>query len=79
MSDKFNLKESLQKLNEIVDWFESREEVDVEAGLEKVKAGAMLVKECKAHLSEIENEFEKVKKKVEEEIETREDINGSPK
>jgi len=61
---KFNLKESLSKLNEIVDWFESQEEVDVEAGLEKVKEGAGLVKDCKIRLAEIENEFEKIRKDV---------------
>ncbi len=66
MADKkFNLKESLRKLNDIADWFEDQEEIDVEAGLEKVKEGAKLVKDCKARLSEIENEFEKIRKEVE--------------
>ena len=32
-----NLKDSLKKLNDIVAWFEKQEEVDVEAGLGKVK------------------------------------------
>lgn len=68
MSDKkFNLRESLGKLNEIVAWFEEQKEVDVEAGLEKVKEGAELVKACKVRLSEIENEFEKVKIDIEKE------------
>lgn len=66
MADKkFNLKESLRKLKEIADWFEDQEEVDVEAGLEKVKEGAVLVKNCKSRLSEIENEFEKIRKEAE--------------
>ena len=74
MADKkFNLKESLSKLNEIVDWFENQEEVDVEVGLEKVKEGAKLVKDCKARLAEIENEFEKVRKEVKKDEETEED------
>ena len=60
-----NLKESLKKLNEIVEWFESQEEVDVEAGLEKVKEGAELVKACKKRLSEIENEFEEIQRDAE--------------
>ena len=64
---KFNLKESLRKLNEIADWFEKQKEVDVEVGLEKVKEGAKLVKDCKIRLSEVENEFEKVKKELKEE------------
>lgn len=66
MADKkFNLKDSLRKLKEIADWFEDQEEIDVEAGLEKVKEGAILVKDCKARLSEIENEFEKIRKEAE--------------
>lgn len=69
MADKkFNLKESLRKLNGIADWFENQEEVDVEAGLEKAKEGAMLVKECQVRLSEVENEFEKVRKEIEKDI-----------
>lgn len=59
---KINLKESLGKLNNIVAWFENQDEVDVEAGLEKVKEGAKLVKDCKTRLSEIENEFEIIQK-----------------
>lgn len=66
-----NLKESLKKLNEIVEWFESQEEVDVEAGLEKVKEGAELVKACKKRLSEIENEFEEIQRDAEEEPKER--------
>ena len=61
---KFNLKESLRKLNEIVDWFEKQDEIDVEAGLEKVKDGAKLVKDCKIRLSEIENEFETIRRET---------------
>ena len=36
MTDKpINLKDSLKKLNAIVEWFEAQEEIDVEAGLRK--------------------------------------------
>lgn len=70
MSDKkFNLKDSLHRLNEIVEWFEEQKEIDVEAGLEKVKEGAKLVKDCKVRLVEIENEFEKVKKEADKDSE----------
>ena len=65
MANKINLKESLSKLNNIVEWFDNQEEVDVELGLEKVKEGAGLVKLCKARLSEIENEFEEIKRDFE--------------
>jgi len=63
---KVNLKDSLKKLNEIAVWFENQEEVDVEAGLEKLKEGAELVKVCKKRLSEIENEFEQIQREVSE-------------
>lgn len=62
-----NLKESLKKLNTIVEWFESQEEIDVEAGLERVKEGAELVKACKKRLTEIENEFEEIQRDAEDE------------
>lgn len=66
---KNNLKDSLKKLKDIVDWFDNQEEVDVEMGLEKVKEGAGLIKESKQQLKNLENEFEKVKEELEEEEE----------
>lgn len=67
MAEKpINLKESLKKLDTIVEWFEAQEEIDVEAGLEKVKEGAALVKVCRKRLSEIENEFEQIERETEE-------------
>jgi exodeoxyribonuclease VII small subunit len=62
---KQSLGESLKKLEEIVAWFEDREEVDVEEGLAKVKEGAALVKVSREKLKEAENEFEIVKKELE--------------
>jgi len=64
---KNNFKDSIKKLKEIVEWFENQEEVDIELGLEKVKEGASLIKESKEQLKDIENEFEKVKKGLEDE------------
>lgn len=65
---KVNLKDSLVRLNGIVTWFEQQEEVDVEAGLDKVREGAALVKVCKDRLSEIENEFAEIQRDVEKEL-----------
>lgn len=64
---KNTLRDSLKKLKDIVDWFDKQDEVDVEMGLEKVKEGAVLIKESKKQLKELENEFEKVKADLEEE------------
>lgn len=60
--DKNKLKDQLKSLEEIVEWFDGQEEVDVEAGLDKVKEGVALIKVAKERLKELENEFEKVKK-----------------
>lgn len=59
---KTNLNETLKKLSQIVSWFESQDDLDVEKGLELVKEGADLIKESRARLSEIENEFQEIKK-----------------
>jgi len=63
---KDNLTKSLKEIEEIVNWFERQDEVDVEEGIKKVKKGASLIKDSKKRLKEIENEFEDVKKELEE-------------
>jgi len=60
-AEKQTLGSSLKSLEEIVKWFDAQEEVDVEAGLEKVKSGVALIKASKQRLRELENEFEEVK------------------
>lgn len=62
-----NLNNNLKKLSEISDWFDNREEMDVEEGLNKVKEAVILIKESKERLKQIENEFEEIKKQVETE------------
>lgn len=62
--DKLNLTDALKKLEEINDWFENQQEVDIEQGLEKVKEGVKLVKASQSRLKEIENEFEEIKKDI---------------
>ncbi|MDD3101934.1 MAG: exodeoxyribonuclease VII small subunit [Patescibacteria group bacterium] len=64
---KINLKESLGRLNNIVEWFNEQEEVDVEIGLEKVKEGAELIKVCRKRLSEVENEFTEIQREIDKE------------
>ena len=55
------LQDILAELKDISAWFDSQEEVDVEAALAKVKDGAQLVKEGKALLAGLENQFEELK------------------
>ncbi|MDD3006975.1 MAG: exodeoxyribonuclease VII small subunit [Candidatus Pacebacteria bacterium] len=63
---KNNLSESLKKLEQISAWFDEQEEIDLEKGLLKVKEGARLIKESRAQLKNIENEFEEIKAEMEE-------------
>ncbi len=65
--EEFNIKQALKKLEGIINWFENREEMDIEAGLEKVKEGAALIKRSRKELKKVENEFEKIKRELEEE------------
>jgi exonuclease VII small subunit len=59
-----NLTQTLSDLRTIVEWFEHGGEIDVEEGLKKVKEAAVLLRESKDRLKEIENEFEEVKKEM---------------
>lgn len=59
------LSESIKKLEEISNWFDKQEEIDLEKGLEKVKEGAVLIKESRLKLKNIENEFEEIKAEME--------------
>lgn len=61
---EINLTESLEKLNDIVTWFEEQDNVDVEEGLEKVRAAAALIKDSKTRLAHIENEFREIEKEM---------------
>ena len=63
---KIKISESLDKLEEIVDWFEKQEDVDVEEGLKKVKEGAAIIKILKERLKEVETEFSEIRRELEE-------------
>ena len=62
--NKTNLNDTLKKLAQIVSWFESQSELDVEKGLHYVKEGATLIKSSRERLKEIENEFKEIKKEI---------------
>jgi len=61
---KIKISESLGKLEEIVDWFERQEDVDVEEGLKKVKEGAAIIKILKIRLKEVETEFSEIRREL---------------
>jgi len=61
-----DISRSLEKLEQIVRWLDEQERVDVQEGLRKVKEGAELVKSLRTRLTAVSNEFEEVKKGLEE-------------
>ena len=63
---KFDFTESVNKLEEINTWFQN-EDIDLDEGLYKLKAGNELIKKCRVRLKEVENEFIKIKKEFAEE------------
>lgn len=66
---KENIKESLAKLEGIIQWFDEQDQVDVQEGLVKVREGAVLVKELRMRLKAVENEFQELKKDLADETE----------
>ena len=62
--EEINITETMRKLRAITTWFDEQEDIDVEKGMEKIKEGAELIKKSKARLKELENEFEDVRKKL---------------
>jgi exodeoxyribonuclease VII small subunit len=68
---KFDFTESVNKLEEINAWFQN-EDIDLDEGLYKLKAGKELIKKCRTRLKEVENEFIKIKKEFVEEAQEQE-------
>ncbi|MDD4409484.1 MAG: hypothetical protein PHW52_02400 [Candidatus Pacebacteria bacterium] len=66
MKKKVSLNENLKSISKIVEWFELQEELDIEEGLKKAKEAADLIKETKEILKQSENEFEEIKKGLED-------------
>ncbi|MGH7901005.1 MAG: hypothetical protein ACRENZ_04640, partial [Thermodesulfobacteriota bacterium] len=75
-AEKKNLNKNLKRLSDIAEWFENQEEIDVEEGLDKVKEAAELIKISKERLKEIENEFEEIKRTIDQEIGVEEEEDG---
>lgn len=79
MAEPTNLTDSLNELEKIVSWFDQQQDVDVEQGLTKVKEAATLIKDSKARLAEIENEFEAIEKEMNDGDEPVEDVSPRQK
>ena len=62
-----NLGENLKRLAAIAEWLEAQErseEPDFDAGLEKVREAAALIKASRARLTAVENEFREIAKEI---------------
>ena len=64
---KEGLKEYLEKIKAISDWFEEQDEIDLDAALGKIREAGELIKLSKERLVEVENEFEEIKADIEKE------------
>ena len=62
-----SLKEYLEDIRKISDWFENQSEIDLEEALVKIREAGELIKLSKDRLVEVENEFKEIKAKIEEE------------
>ena len=60
-----SFKQHLKEIADILQWFDSQEELDVEEALQKVKQASTLIKASKKRLGEVENEFKIIKKEIE--------------
>jgi hypothetical protein len=61
-----NLKQYLEDIKKISDWFEEQEEIDLEEALVKIREAGELIKLSKDRLVEVENEFKEIKMKIAE-------------
>ncbi len=52
-----------QELEEITQWFDSQEQLDLDAGLKKFERGLELAAGLKKKLAEVENKVEEIKEK----------------
>ena len=62
---KHVFRERLREIASILEWFDSQEELDLEAALEKTAKAGELIAAAKKQLAEIENEFREIKKSAE--------------
>jgi exonuclease VII small subunit len=54
----------LKEIAQILECFDSQEELDVEEALAKVREAAKLIKISRERLAEVENEFKIIKKEI---------------
>lgn len=58
-----NFTEAFAELEEITKWFDSEDQLDLDAGLKKFERGLELASELKKKLTQVENQVEEIKEK----------------
>ncbi|NQV89811.1 exodeoxyribonuclease VII small subunit [Candidatus Uhrbacteria bacterium] len=58
-----NFTEAFSELEEITKWFDSEDQLDLDAGLKKFERGLELASELKKKLAQVENKVEEIKEK----------------
>ena len=58
-----NFASAFEELEEITKWFDSQEQLDLDAGLKKFERGLELASELKKKLTQVENKVEEIKEK----------------
>lgn len=58
--EKFDFADAVKKLEDINKWFQN-EDIDLDEGLQKLRTGKELIKQCRTRLQNVENEFLKIK------------------
>lgn len=61
-----NFGKLMQQLQEIVNWYDQQQDLDVEEGLTKAKQATELIKLCSKRLNQLENEFVKIKNELDQ-------------
>lgn len=63
---KLNFGEAFAELEQITEWFDSEENLDLDKGLKQFERGLELAGELKKKLNEVENKVEEIKEKFAE-------------
>ena len=63
---KLNFAEAFAELEQITEWFDSEENLDLDKGLKQFERGLELAGELKKKLNEVENKVEEIKEKFAE-------------
>lgn len=63
---KLNFGEAFAELEQITEWFDSEENLDLDKGLKQFERGLELAGDLKKKLNEVENKVEEIKEKFAE-------------